>query len=73
MTTEIMQEILKMWIKKVIAEGRNDLLFLDNAPFHSDILQENLKNIKLEVLPKNTTSRLQPCDVGIIENFNINI
>ena len=31
----------------MIAEGRNVLLFLDNAPTHTDILQEGLKNIKL--------------------------
>ena len=66
MTTEIMQEVLQMLDKKVIAEGRNVLLFLDNAPSQADILQEGLKNIKLEFLPINTTSRLQPCDTGII-------
>ena len=42
----------------MIAEGRNDLLFLDNAPSHLDILQEGLKNIQLKFLPKNTTSKL---------------
>ena len=52
----------------MIADGRNDLLFLDNAPSHLDILQEGLKNIKLKFLPKNTTSRLQPWNAGIIEN-----
>ena len=66
MTTEIMQEVLQMLDKKVIAEGRNVLLFLDNAPSQADILQEGLKNIKLEFLPINKTSRLQPCDTGII-------
>ena len=68
-TCEIMQKVLKMLDKKMIAEGRNVLLFLDNAPSHPDILQEGLKNIKLEFLPKNTTSRLQPCDAGIIKYF----
>ena len=53
----------------MIAEGRIVLLFLDNAPSHPKILQEGLKNIKLEFLPNNTTSRLQPCDAGIIKNF----
>ena len=69
MTTEIIQEVLKMLDKKIIAKGRNVLLFLDNAPSRPNILQEALKNIKLEFFPKNTASRLQPCDAGIIKNF----
>ena len=55
--------------KKMITEDRNVLLFLDNAPCHPDTLQNGLKNIKLEYFPKNTTSRLQPCDAGIIRSF----
>ena len=69
MTTEITQEVLRMLDKKMITEGRKILLFLDNAPSYPNILQEGLKKIKLEFLPKNTTSRLQPCDAGIIKNF----
>ena len=53
----------------MIAEGRNVFLSLDNAPSHPDILQKGLKNIKLELYPKNTTSRLQTYDAGIIKNF----
>ena len=45
--------------KKIIVEGRNVLL----------ILQEGLQKIKLEFLPKNTTSRLQPYDAGITKTF----
>ena len=52
----------------MIDEGRNVLLFLENALSHPNILQEG-KNIKLEFLPKNNTSRLQPCDAEIIKNF----
>ena len=45
------------------------MLFIGNAPSHPDILQEGLKNVKLEFLPKNTTSRLKFCDAGITKNF----
>ena len=69
MTTEIVKEVLSMLDEKMIAEGRKILLFLDNARSHPNILQESLKNIKLEFLPKNTTSRLHPSDANIIENF----
>ena len=69
MTTEIMQEILKMLDKKMIAQGRNVLHFLDSASSHLHILQERLENIKLEFLPQNSMSRLQPWDAGLIRNF----
>ena len=69
MTTETMQKVLNMLDKKMIAEGRNVLLFLDNASSHPKILKDGLTNIKLEFLPKSTTSRLQPCNAGIIKNF----
>ena len=59
MTTEIMQEIMQILDKKMISENRKVLLFMDNAPCHPDILQEGLKNIKIDFFPKNTTSRLQ--------------
>ena len=66
MTTEIMIQVLTALDRKVDVENRKVLLFLDNAPFQPETLQGNLKNIKLVFLPKNTTSQLQPCDVGII-------
>ena len=45
------------------------MLLLDNTPSHPNITQEGLKNINLEFLPKNATSRLQPYDTGIIKNL----
>ena len=52
--------------------------FLRQHTLSSDIFQEDLKKIKLEifpkkVLPKITTSKLQPSDAGIIKTLNINI
>ena len=44
-------------------------MFWDNATCHPETAQAGLKNIKLVFLPKNTTSRLQPLDAGIIRNF----
>ena len=41
------------------------LLFVDNCSAHH---AADLSNIKLDFLPPNTTSRLQPCDAGIIGN-----
>ena len=70
-TTKIMQEILRMLDKKMIAEGRKVLFFLDNAPSHPNIPQKGLKNIKLGLIPKYITSRLHPCSAGIIKNFKL--
>ena len=38
-------------------------MFVDNCAAHPDV---QLSNVKLVFLPPNTTSRLQPCDAGII-------
>ena len=58
-------------IQVLITLDRKVLLFLDNAPSHSDTLQGNLKSIRLVFLPKNTTSQLLPCDAGITRNFKV--
>ena len=44
------------------------MLFLDNCSAHPDVV---CSNIKLSFLPPNTTSRLQPCDAGIIQNVKV--
>ena len=41
------------------------LLIIDNAPSHPD-LSEICPNVKVIFLPPNTTSLLQPMDMGVI-------
>ena len=43
------------------------ILFVDNAPGHPKDV--DVVNIKVIFLPANTTSKLQPLDQGIIQNF----
>ena len=47
------------------------LLFLDNAPCHPQFLKGMFSNIRIEFLPKNTTSRTQPLDAGIIKTWKV--
>ena len=47
---------------------RKVLLFIDNAPSHTE---SELSNIRLVFLPANTTTITQPLDQGIIKNFKV--
>ena len=44
-------------------QRRKILMFVDNCSAHPPIA---ISNVKLVFLPPNTTSKLQPCDAGII-------
>ncbi|XP_042221477.1 tigger transposable element-derived protein 1-like [Homarus americanus] len=45
------------------------LLLLDNAPSHPVNLNDLSDNVRVEYIPKYTTSLLQPMDQGVIANF----
>ena len=69
MQVEIMEKVLDTLNFQMREERRNVILFLDNATVHPTSLIDMYNNIKIVFLPKNTTSRLQPLDAGIIQSF----
>ncbi|KAG0442120.1 Tigger transposable element-derived protein 6 [Dictyocoela muelleri] len=66
MTTKIFKKYINNINEKLRKEGRKILLILDNATPHSLL---ELSNVELLFLPKNTTSIMQPLDMGIIRAF----
>ena len=66
MTMEKWNEWLK-WLDNNVSE--KSLLLVDNCPAHTYGFSLNLKNLRIEYIPPNTTSHIQPCDAGIICNF----
>lgn len=73
-TAWMTQPIFDQWLAKIDKyfrlKKRRILLFVDNCSAHET--PQNLKNVKVEYLPPNATSRLQPIDQGIIKALKSN-
>ena len=67
MTSTLFQDYLTEINKQMSEKKRRILLLVDHAPSHR--IREELTNVVVEFLPKNTTSVLQPLDQGIIRSF----
>lgn len=67
MNGKVFGDWLKQTNNAMKKKRKHILLFIDNCTAHGDI--PALTNIKVMFLPKNTTSKLQPLDQGIIQNF----
>ena len=71
MTSKIFEEILAAFNRRMSTQNRSVLLLLDNAACHPPECQTKYSNVRLLFLPPNTTSKLQPLDLGIIQNFKV--
>ena len=67
MRTGIMVTILTRLNNFLKRRERHLILFLHNAPCHPPLLMNMFSNIKVAIVPKNTTSRTKPLDVGMIK------
>ncbi|KAH8036562.1 hypothetical protein HPB51_001596 [Rhipicephalus microplus] len=67
MTRVLFGNWLKEFDDDVVAKKRNIPLILYNCSAHR--LYAELKALKILFLPPNVTAKLQPLDMGIIQNF----
>lgn len=71
MSGEIMYSILNKLNTRLVSQRKSILLFMDNAGCHPEDLKDRYTNIRVIFLPPNTTSLLQPLDLGIIQTFKM--
>lgn len=71
MSGHIMHEVLQKLNRKLISQDRRICLLMDNAGCHPDDICGKFTHIKVVFLPPNTTSVIQPLDLGIIKNFKV--
>ena len=67
MTKTIWMDWLKKWDRSLRLQQRKAALLINNCTAHCDV--DGLTNIEVVMLPANTTSLIQPCDMGIIRTL----
>ena len=72
MTSEVFDTVLRRLNRKLFFKNRKVILFLGNAAYHPESMDDKFTNIKIVFFPKSTLSRTQSLDAGIIWNFNVN-
>ena len=71
MMGEIMNAVLTKLNRCLSRSNQSILLLMDNTGCHPENLAGKFSNIKVCFLPANTTSKLQPLDLGIIQNVKV--
>ena len=72
MTGDVLETVLSKLNRRLSTQRRKIALLMDNAGCHPEnCLKDRFSNIQVIFLPPNTTSKLQPLDLGIIQNFKV--
>ncbi|XP_015774180.1 PREDICTED: tigger transposable element-derived protein 6-like [Acropora digitifera] len=71
MTSDILHKLLSQLNSSFKAQYRSILLFIDSAGYHPYDLKGRYSRIKLVFFLVNCTSKLQPLDLAIIQNFKV--
>lgn len=66
-TQSLFEHYVRKLDRKFARQSRKVIFFVDNCGAHGSV--PNLEAIRLEFLPPNTTSVLQPMDQGVIRNI----
>ncbi|GFO11170.1 tigger transposable element-derived protein [Plakobranchus ocellatus] len=69
MTSTLFTSWLQDFDKTMAVRERKVVLIVDNCCAHPPV--KNLKATELIFLPPNVTAKLQPCDMGIINNLKV--
>ena len=65
-TEPLFEDFLRKLNKEMKLQNRKIILFIDQCSAHPDL---QLSNVRVVFFPANCTSKLQPCDLGIIRSF----
>ena len=67
MTADNLVSVLTKLNRKLSSKGWNIIFFMDNGGcYPDDAVKDRFSNFKVALPPPNTTSKLQPLDLGVI-------